>query len=234
LGKLNLSADFYNIKVDGRVLFSSQIKSTDGNLDGSDPVEQILLNNDVIALQFFINAVNTKTSGMDLVLDYPNIPLGKGKFGANLSANFNKTEIDGEVANPPVLEQYGYDIFDHRQEILITDSRPKSKIALGLNYAVNGFNFHLNNTRFGEVTVASEDGSNDQIYSPKIVTDFNFGYQFSKKFDASLAINNVFDVYPDILRQDLRSANGRFLYSNEVTQMGIMGTNYNLMFRFKF
>jgi len=240
LGGLNITADVYQIKVKDRVLFSSQIKPLDGTLDGSDPVEQVLIDNGVLALQFFINAVNTKTNGVDVVFDYPNVSLGDGKFGANLAMNFNKNVIDGKVANPAVLENNGYDIFNHRESMRITDARPKSKIALGLNYDIKDFSFALNNTRFGEVTVASEDGTQDQVLSPKVVTDFIFGYDFSEKFSVTFNANNIFDVYPDILwdgtngHPDLRSAGGRFLYSSEVSQMGQLGANYALKFTLKF
>ena len=240
LGRLNITADVYQIKVKDRVLFSSQIKPLDGNLDGSDPVEQVLIDNGVLALQFFINAVNTKTNGVDIVFDYPNVSLGEGKFGANLAMNFNKNVIDGKVKNPAVLENNGYDIFNHRESMRITDARPKNKIALGLNYDINNFSFALNNTRFGEVTVASEDGTQDQELSAKVVTDFVLGYNFSKKFNVTINANNIFDVYPDILwdgtngHPDLRSAGGRFLYSSEVSQMGQLGANYALKFTMKF
>ncbi len=240
LGKLNITADFYNIKVNDRVLFSSQIKPLDGTLDGSDPVEQILIDNDVLALQFFINAVNTKTTGFDLVFDYSKVALGEGTFGASLSMNINKTKIDGAVANPAILEAGGYDIFNHREALRITDSRPKSKVSLGLNYDINKFNFSLNNTHFGEVTVAGETAVDDQVHAGKLVTDMIVGYDFSDVFSVSLTANNIFDVYPDILNNgtggnvDLRSAGGRFQYSSEVTQMGQLGANYNLRFNLKF
>ncbi|HBK71020.1 MAG TPA: signal protein [Flavobacteriaceae bacterium] len=239
-GKLNITADIYQISVDDRVLFSSQIKPLDGALDGSDPVEQILIDNDVLALQFFINAVNTKTTGTDIVIDYSNVPVGEGSFGASLAMNFNNTKLEGKVANPSILETGGYDIFNHREELRITDSRPKSKILLGLNYAVSGFNVALNNTRFGEVTVAGETAVDDQVHSSKIVTDFIMGYDFSDSVSLSFTANNLFDVYPDILNDgtngtvDLRSAGGRFDYSSEVTQMGQLGTNFMLSLKMKF
>ncbi len=238
--KFNISVDFYQIKVKDRILFSSQIGAIDGNLDGSDPVEQILIDNGVLALQFFINAVNTKTTGLDFVLDIPRIVMGEGKLSANLAMNFNKNIIDGEVANPQILEDNGYDIFNHREAMRITDSRPKSKINLGINYDIRKYHFAINNTRFGEVTVASDDGLNDQVLSPKVVTDLVFGYKFSNKFNVTLNLNNIFDVYPDRLwdgtdgHPDLRSAGGRFLYSTEVSQMGILGSNYALKVSMKF
>ncbi len=232
---LNFTADFYNIKVDDRVLFTSQIKPVDGNLDGSDPVEQILIDNNVLALQFFINAVNTKTQGVDLVFDYPNVAVGEGKMGFNLSMNFNETTIEGEVANPDILKDNGYDIFNHQEEYRITKTRPKSKILFGVNYKINKFSFALNNTRFGEVTVAALDPADDQVLNPKVVTDFNFGYKFSNKFDVGFKFNNIFDVYPDeLVDGHPMSAGGRFKYSTTVQQMGIKGANYAVSLNFKF
>jgi len=228
---LSLSVDLYNIKVKDRVLFSSQIKSIDGNLDGSDQVEQILLDNDVLAVQFFINAVNTKTTGADIVLNYK----GDSGFSASLAANFNKTEIDGAIANPATLEAGGYEIFNRREAGRITDARPKNKILLGLAYKGDKFNVALNNTSFGEVTVFDDvDPNLDQVHSSKIVTDLILGYNFDDKFSVSVNANNLFDVYPDVLDENLRSAGGRFLYSSEVTQMGFKGANYSVNFSFKF
>jgi iron complex outermembrane receptor protein len=48
------SIDFYQIKVDDRVLFSSQIGS-DGDATTTNPVEQFLQDNNVVAVQVFIN-----------------------------------------------------------------------------------------------------------------------------------------------------------------------------------
>ena len=191
-------------------------------------------------MQFFINAVNTKTNGVDLVFDYSNIEVGEGRFGANLAMNFNNTTIEGAVANPSILEAGGYQIFNHRESMRITDARPKSKVALGLNYNVNKFDMAFNNTRFGEVTVAGETAVDDQVHEAKVVSDLAFGYDFTDNFRVSFTANNIFDVYPDILHDgtngnvDLRSAGGRFDYSSEVTQMGQLGTNYLLKFTMKF
>jgi len=239
LGKFNLSADIYQIKVNDRVLFSSQI-GFDSDDSSTNPVEQILNDNGIKALQFFINAINTKTTGLDLVANVSRINLGSGKFKANLSMNFNNTVMEGDVANPKVLSDNGYSVFDHREQLRITDARPKSKISLGLNYDIHNFSFGLNNTRFGEVTVAGNTEADDQVHSAKIATDFSLGYEFSKNFNISVQANNIFDVYPDILHDgtngnpDLRSAGGRFLYSSEVTQIGQLGRNYLMRFTLKF
>lgn len=231
----SITADVYQIEVKDRVLFSSQIKSIDGALDGSDAIEQILLDNEVLALQFFINAVNTKTQGTDLVLNIHNIAAGNGTFSASLAANFNNTEIDGAVTNPKALEDGGYEIFNRREAGRITDARPKSKILLGLTYKIGKLNLTLNNTRFGEVTVFDDtDEAKDQVHTAKVATDLILGFNLSDDVTLSFVGNNLFDVYPDVLDENLRSAGGRFLYSSEVTQIGFLGANYRVGFTVNF
>ncbi len=226
------SFDLYQIKVDDRVLFSSQIGALDGNLDGSDAVEQILVNNNVVAVQFFINAGNTKTTGADLVLNYK----GDTGFGASLAANFNSTTLDA-ITTPSALAAGGYNIFDRQEQGLITNSRPKSKILLGLSQDWDKFSLELNNTMFGKVTItAPESGGTDQELSSKVVTDINMNYKFTDRLSLNGNIGNLFDVYPDVTKTSTNTsqAGSRFVYSSEVQQMGQLGTNFSLGLNYQF
>lgn len=225
------SVDFYQINVDDRVLFSSQI-GADGDPATTNPVEQILDDNNVVAVQFFINAGDTKTTGADIVLNYKTF-VG---FEASLAANFNKTEIDA-ITTPPLLAEYGYNIFAREERGLITNSRPKSKIILGLSQEVDNWNFGLNNTYFGKVTITHpESGGIDQDLPGKVVTDFNLSYNFTDKFSINGVINNIFDVYPEVTdpATNTAGAGGRFTYSSEVQQMGQLGTNFSLGMTYEF
>ncbi|WP_435313528.1 TonB-dependent receptor, partial [Cellulophaga fucicola] len=167
--KFSASIDFYQIHVDDRVLFSSQI-GYDGDDASTNPVEQILIDNNVVALQFFINAGDTKTTGADFVLNYRGIDMGQGRFNVSLAANINETTIDA-IETPQVLADNGYNIFTREEKGLITNSRPRSKFILGMDYDTDKFNIGLNNTLFGKVTVtAPETGGIDQDLSSMLVT----------------------------------------------------------------
>lgn len=234
LKKLSVSVDAYQINVDDRVLFSTQIATLDGDLDGSDAVEQILIDNNVVAAQFFINAGDTKTQGLDVVLSYDSFD----KFKANLGANFNVTTIDA-ISTPETLADLGYSIFNSQEEGLITNSRPQSKIILGLSYEIGDFVLGLTNTRFGEVTVTpppSVGEDFEQVLSPKIVTDFSLDYGLGEKLSLSAKVNNIFDVYQDetLATTGTTQAEKRFTYSSEVQQMGQFGTNFRLGLNYKF
>ena len=250
------SLDFYQIKVDDRVLFSSQIGSDSDN-STTNPVEQILQDNNVTAVQVFINAGDTKTTGADFILNYRNINIGEnGKLHASLATNFNETTISG-IATPKAIADAGYNLFDRQEKGLITNSRPKSKMILGLNYVSDKWNISLNNTRFGEVTVTAPSGgfdsngvelikvinypntgdrAKDQVLTAKISTDLGFVYNLTKRIDLNANINNIFDVYPDVTKVSTGTAQAgsRFVYSSEVQQLGQLGTNFSVGLNFEF
>lgn len=233
--KFSASIDFYQIHVDDRVLFSSQI-GYDGDDASTNPVEQILIDNNVVALQFFINAGDTKTTGADFVLNYRGIDMGQGRFNVSLAANVNETTIDA-IETPQVLADNGYNIFTREEKGLITNSRPRSKFILGMDYDTDKFNIGLNNTLFGKVTVtAPETGGIDQDLSSMLVTDLNLSYKVTDKLSFTGTINNLFDVYPDktLATTNTAEAGGRFQYSSEVQQGGQFGTNFSLGMNYSF
>ncbi|WP_417236289.1 TonB-dependent receptor [Bizionia paragorgiae] len=250
---LTVSADFYNVKVDDRVLFTGEIGFDDDNMS-TNPVEQVLLNNSITSLKFFVNAVNTNTSGVDLVVNYRKIDLGPGQLNATLAANFNDTKIEGKIDTPALLASNGYEIFNRKEQARITSSRPKSKILLGLDYNLNQWNFGLNNTYFGSVTWRHADNglngadlgdgplpTNDEVYDQtfkgKVITDLVIGYEFNKSLSANIFVNNLLNVYPDEVDTKgdfVTDLGGRFKYPWEVSQFGFSGTVINASATFKF
>ena len=254
---LSITADYYNVKVDDRVLFTGEIGYNDGSPgDPQNPVEEILDDNAITSLKFFVNAVNTETNGLDLVINYTNIDLGKGSLDATLAANFNETKIVGQIDTPPLLEANGYEIFNRKEQSRITSARPKSKVLLGLDYDISKWNFILNNTYFGEVSWKHSNnglngaplgpgGSNlpildsayDQTFAGKIITDLIINYNFSSKFTANLSVNNLLNVYPDEIDTKgdfVTDLGGRFKYPWEVNQFGFNGTTISGGITFKF
>ncbi|MEP2992619.1 MAG: TonB-dependent receptor [Gilvibacter sp.] len=251
--QLTVTADFYNVKVDDRVLFTGEIGS-DGDDTTINPVEQILQDNQITSLKFFVNAVNTNTTGVDLVATYSNVALGNGNLNATLAANFNSTDIDGQIETPTLLADNGYEIFNRKEQSRITTARPKSKVLLGLDYEIGSWNFTLNNTYFGEVTwqhsnnglngadlgngpLPTDDAAFDQTFGGKIITDLIVRYNFSEKISIFASANNLLDVYPDEIDTKgdfVTDLGGRFRYPWEVNQFGFLGTVINGGLSFKF
>ena len=217
------SVDFYTINVDDRILFTSQLQGAEGS-----ELRQTLSDAGIYAVQAWINAGNTKTTGLDFVLNWKSSDLDLGLVG-----NFNETTLES-IDTPTELE--GVDIFAREEAGLITNSRPKSKIILTADYSTDRWEMGMYNTRFGEVTVTAPAGGTDQELSAKLITDFRLTYLFTPQLSLTGIINNAFDVYPDetLASTNTAQAGSRFIYSSEVQQQGQLGRNFSLSLNYKF
>ncbi len=84
----------------------------------------------VASAQFFTNALDTKTQGIDIVLSY-NMTLGVNPLKLSLIGNFNDMEL-GQIHVSPALAGKEDIYFGDREEHFLVASAPPSKI----NFAV--------------------------------------------------------------------------------------------------
>ncbi|WP_237276650.1 TonB-dependent receptor [Tenacibaculum ovolyticum] len=233
-----ISLDYYNITVEDRVVFSGEIGGVDDNGNANAAVQQVLDDNSVTSIKFFINAADTKTQGFDYSMHYKNIDFASGKLGLNLALNINSTKLEGEVKTPTKLSGYKNAIFNRKEQSRIISARPNTKFLFGANYKLNKFTANLNNTYFGEVTWQhAVDAGKDQTFGGKVVTDLSFGYEFSDVISFTAQVNNLFDVYPDQIDTKgdvVTDLGGRFKYPWEVNQFGFSGTIFKAGLTFKF
>ncbi|NNF35929.1 MAG: TonB-dependent receptor [Saprospiraceae bacterium] len=223
----SLTLDYYNINLDNRVLFTGEI-GFDGDDTSTNPVEEVLINNSVTSIKFFVNAIDTRTQGVDFVYNTNNIG---DKLDLTFALNYNQTKIkdDNKVNAPPVFESAGYDIFNRKEQSRVTTARPDIKFTLGANYRLNeDLDISLNNTYFGEVTWQhADDPSKDQTFGGKVVTDLIFRYQLNSDTNINLTVNNLLNVYPDPIDTKgdfVTDLGGRFKWPWEVNQFGFNGT----------
>jgi iron complex outermembrane receptor protein len=189
--------DYYNIAVQDRIVLGSEIGAS-GN--PTNPLDILLASNNLSDVSFFSNALDTKTSGLDVVISKRNISLGNGELDLNLSGNITITnERDGAVKDIPLVANSGQSVVNVTQEALFFTSRPETKWILGANYDIGKFGFNLNNTYFGKTTFRQQGMSSDlrTEFTPKIVTDLGVNFNASEKLTLSLNVNNLLNVLPE-------------------------------------
>ncbi|MFC5045829.1 TonB-dependent receptor domain-containing protein [Aquimarina hainanensis] len=194
---INFTFDYYNIQVKDRIVLSTEITGTEA---GNTPLDQVLQDNNLSDVSFFVNALDTRTSGIDVVASYRNIEVGSGTLGFSLSGNYTiENERDGDVKNPTLIANAGQSVVNDTQEALFFTSRPITKWILGTNYKVGQFGFSLNNTYFGKTTFRQQGMSNDlkTEFIPKIVTDLGVNYNATDNLTFNLNINNILNVLPE-------------------------------------
>ncbi|MFZ1750182.1 MAG: TonB-dependent receptor, partial [Saprospiraceae bacterium] len=104
----SFTLDYYNISVKDRIVLSTEIGNTTA---GNTALDKILNANNLSDLSFFVNALDTKTSGLDFVSNYRGFELGTGRLGINLSGNYTfQNERNGAVKNPKLVADAGQSV----------------------------------------------------------------------------------------------------------------------------
>lgn len=231
LDNLNLTVDGYQISLDDRVVLTNSFSSS-----SSDAIAALLNEANAGSATFFVNAIDTKTTGVDIILAHQ-VDLGPGTLNSSLAANFTTTEVQN-INVPASLIGAEDRFFGHEERGRFEDAQPQSKINLSFNYRTKKFSTALTFVRFGEVYARTGTESDpgswvDQKFSAKTLTDLSVGYNFTENMKLSIGANNLFDVYPDENREEFRSGE-RFRYSRRASQFGFNGAYYFARLNFEF
>ncbi len=213
--------DSTNIAVKDRIGLSNEIGAT---TSGTTALDQILQDNNLSDVSFFANAIDTRTSGIDVVANYRNIGLGNGTLNFSLAGNYTiQNERDGAVKNPALVADSGQSVVDATQEALFFTSRPETKWILGANYDIGKFDFLLNNTYFGKTTFKQQGLSDDlrTEFIPKIVTDLGVNFNATEKITIAFNINNLLDILPEWEFKAENAAGAAILADTSTNEFGL-------------
>mgnify|MGYP003774707565 FL=1 len=194
---LSFTVDYYNIAVKDRIVLGSEIGATG---DAANPLDILLSQNNLSDVSYFSNALDTRTSGLDVVISKKDIKLGSGMLDLNLSGNYTiSNEREGDVKDIALVANAGQSVVNATQEALFFTSRPKTKWILGANYEVGKFEWSFNNTYFGKTTFKQQGMSSDlrTEFIPKVVTDLGINYNATDKLTIALNVNNLLNVLPE-------------------------------------
>ena len=209
-GDFTATVDGYYISVKDRIVLTGYFDATIYNLG-------------VNSAQFFVNGVDTKTTGLDLVFAWKK-NFGDQTVSATLVGNINNMKI-GDVKNGTLDKEI---FFGEREKAFLLASAPETKFGLNLSYNKKWFNSGLAFTRFSDVKLIDYGGQTD-AYSAKVVTDLTLGFKLSKATKLSIGANNLFNIYPD--QQDADVEGGGYW---DAVQMGFGGSYYYARLGFNF
>ena len=224
LGKFKVTLDGYFIRINDRIVYTDLFQ---GNSSPTAPavdqeIYRLLANANANRAQFFANAINTETKGVDLVVSY-GTSLGGGNFRADLSGNLTETQQVGAVKSSELLKGKENIYFSESSRLFLERSVPREKVSLTLTYGIGAFNFFVRNVWFGEVTEATNVIAAQQVYGSKVITDFSAGYKITRQLRVSVGANNILDVYPDETLDPATRTSNQFIYSRRATQFGYNG-----------
>lgn len=226
---LTFTLDAYQIDIDDRIVFSSQYtreRDASGVPVPTGKVNQILNTIDPTAainsVQFFTNAIATRTRGLDVVLTHKLDWNAQGKLTLTAAGNINQTRVrsvtgsDVVEADPALKAR----LFDRLEQSRYELAIPRSKFNVSASYTRDRWTILLRTVRFGTVGYRNAVDPNipsnnlplelDQNFSARWVTDIAITCKVVKAVGVTLGANNLFDVYPDKLYIDPRNRADNF------------------------
>lgn len=225
---LSFTADGYFTRIDNRIILTDQFLRKDVPSDAQKEYDKLNVN----GAQFFTNAIDTETKGLDVVISH-NARFSGFKLDNSFAINLNKTQQVGDIHSAGLLQspQLEKVYFSEKSRVYLEEAVPRVKASLSHNLSWKNANFYLRNTYFGKVTGAdiidvNGDGIIDfnehQQIGDKIITDISAAYQFTKNVGLTLGVNNLFDIYPT-KNLPASTNNDQFIYSRSTSQFGQNG-----------
>lgn len=224
IDKLNITIDAYQIDIDDRIAQTSALSGA-----GIDRLLVAAGLQPGVYVQYFTNAIDTRTRGIDIVSDY-SFSLGDaGRLKLGLAANWNRTKITRVRPNPVQLASLGTNLilFDRVQQGALTVGYPRTKVIASADWSLGPVGVNIRATRYGAVTqrAAAVSGVDDRRFGPKVLTDLEFSYAVTGNTKVAVGANNLFDVYPDPV--GIVSVNGAGRYGG-FSPFGFSGGFYYL------
>jgi len=229
LDNLTLTVDGYRIDIDNRVVLSGQFPVDSTAI--SDELHDILVLKGVGAAAFFVNAVDTRTTGIDLTLAH-NTQVGDGELSTYFALNHGKTEIRKVNVPAALANDDGPDIFlSDRERRFIEDGAPSTKATLTFDYSLGKWGAMFKVIHFGSQTQGSFSGPPILLhYGPKTSADFSVSYAFNDNVKLTVGGANIFDQFPT--RQNPDETDNGHIYDS--VQFGLNGALYFTRLAVKF
>jgi iron complex outermembrane receptor protein len=190
---LTLTADYYRVEIDDRIILS-------GLLD-EQPVVDLLAGAGLAVggAQFFTNAIDTRTQGFDFTANFLT-PAGNGSLELLGGLNYNHTRILREDPLPaPIVNSGEPGLLDVVNRVAIEEEHPNWRGSLQANYSLGRFRTLGRVSYFGGFASAQPGFCDDcrEEYGGKALVDAEIGWRFNAA-TLSVGARNLFDTFPDI------------------------------------
>ncbi len=243
LPNLTVTVDGYFIQIDDRIVLSSRFAATDSRI--GDQVGDILApfaRQGVSQAQFFANAVDTETKGIDVVAAWALGAMGPGDLTLSTAWNFTDTDVTNTNVPQSVADKFaGGDItrvrtilFNREERNRLETALPRAKGLFQARYIIPRWTLTGRFNYYGGIEYRPDCGNddpglpcpNDEDFSWKGLFDLDVGYEVIPGATVSVGGTNLFNVFPDRHEKEANWSSGRFPYSRRVTQFGLNGAYY--------
>ncbi len=212
VSRLSATLDFYQIAIRDRIVSTGSIYGLQ-TIGGVKTVrsqavtDAIIANGNIIdptvtstSVTTFVNGVNSRTRGAELVVNYA-VPLpGSASLNLALTGNYNKTKLTKIFTPSPQIAASGQSYLDPNAISYLETASPKYKISLDNLFRKDAWTIDLRGTLYGPSRVAVDGGGNsvfvDNILKTKFIVDLDIHYAITDRVEISIGGSNLFNIFP--------------------------------------
>lgn len=235
--RFSLTMDLFRIDIDDRIIFSSNISPEPADTclpDNSNcPIRAILDPVGVGQVLFFTNAIDTRTTGLDIVANHNTQFDGGSTLHLTALVHYNKTEVTERRSQSPILSPE--QLFDDAQVTLIEEGQPRAHHVLQAMWETGAWQITGRGNYYGSVAGEGFTGVK-QTWGGKSLFDLSVRYSFSDNLHLTVGGNNIFDEYPDKWDPETQFPfpQAGFTYGWETLPFGINGGSYFARLDYRF
>ena len=178
---LTMTIDGYIINVRGRIGISQTYHVSAADIIAQPELAAVGEGGDV---NFFTNATNTSTKGIDFVGTW-RTGLLDGNLTTTLAYNYNKSKVT--KFDPAVISPEQRDVVAHLA--------PNHRAVLSANYVHGPWTFNARQNYYGWWRAALDYPG--QKFGSEFTTDLDLSYDFMRHFRVTVGANNIFNNRPD-------------------------------------
>ena len=198
---LILTIDGFSTTVKDQIILTDAFQGKNGGTAQEQQIYDILLLNNASRGVFMTNAIDLRTSGVDIIFTY-NLKLPNNQsIKIESASTFTDRKFLGKTKISDKLIGRDATYLSPINKAFLIDGNTKVKSSLLTTYNRGKLNIYLRNTYFGSVTHVEAGGETNWFFvqqlGGKVITDLTVGYKLSKALRLSIGTNNLFDIYPD-------------------------------------
>lgn len=196
VGLGSITVDAYQININDRIVLTENLTQSQ--------IKAYLESLGFIGIsggRFFLNGVDTRTKGVEVVANWPWETDNAGMFNFTLAGSYNTTDV---TKVPPLSDTLAQlfapnpppPLFGRVNILTYEKGQPKEKFTASVNWSRDKWASTVRATYYGEVLSPGTDAARDFWLGTKTLVDLEVRYDVTKAVQLALGADNLFDAYP--------------------------------------
>ncbi|MFJ6023677.1 TonB-dependent receptor plug domain-containing protein [Brevundimonas sp. NPDC092305] len=213
-GPFEFTADAYRIDIDDRIILSETLTGSATAAVGTNArtIFDLLQPYGATGARFFINGVNTETTGLDVVARY-RIDEGFGRLDLTLAGNVNDFKVTKTPTTATGILPTPVNLFARQATLRFEEGTPPWKVVTQADWTKDQLGGTIRVTGYGDVLAPGATAATDLQLGVSLVVDLEARYSLTDRITLAVGADNAFDEYT---KQILPANNtsGAFPFSN--------------------